>query len=55
MPLSAVREVAVAPDAVAATRGQPAVRVRLEGQRWHELLIGCIDAAEVAAAIDAAR
>ena len=86
MPLSAVRDVEVVEDAVAATsglrapglalpgvrkigtwrrvgrrtlvsvrRGQPAVRVTLEGQRWNELLVGSDDAAAVAASVNAAR
>jgi len=85
VPLSAVRDVEVVDDAVAAPRGwrvglglpglrkigiwrgtgrktvvsvrrgQPAVRVRLEGQRWDELLVGADDAGAVAAAIVAAR
>ena len=40
---------------VSVRRGQPAVRVRLEGERWDELLIGDDDAEAVAAAIVAAR
>jgi hypothetical protein len=85
VPLSAVRDVEVVPDAVAAPRGlrapglglpglrkigtwrrsgrktlvcvrrgQPAVRVRLEGQRWDELLVGTDDAPAIAAALTAA-
>jgi hypothetical protein len=86
VPLSAVREVEVLPDALAAARGlrapglglpgvrkigtwrgagrrtlvcvrrgQPAVRVRLDGQRWDELLVGTDDAPAIAAALAAAR
>ena len=86
VPLSAVRDVEVVRDAVAATRGlrapglglpglrmigtwrgvgrrtlvsvrrgQPAVRVMLDGQRWDELLVGSDDAAAVAASLTAAR
>jgi hypothetical protein len=40
---------------VCVRRGQPAVRVRLEGQRWDELLIGADDAAALAATLTAAR
>lgn len=86
VPLSAVRDVEVVDDAVAATsglrapglgipgvrkigtwrgagrtalvcvrRGQPAVRVRLDGQRWNELLVGADDAEAVVAALAAVR
>jgi hypothetical protein len=86
VPLSAVREVEVLPDALAAARGlrapglglpgvrkigtwrrsgrktlvcvrrgQPAVRVRLEDERWDELLVGADDASAIAAALAAAR
>jgi hypothetical protein len=86
VPLSAVRDVAVVDDALAATRGlrapglglpgvrkigtwrgagekmlvcvrrgQPAVRVRLGGQRWDTLLIGADDPAAVAAGLTGAR
>jgi hypothetical protein len=37
---------------VSVRRGQPAVRVRLEGQRWDELLIGSDDATELAASLN---
>jgi hypothetical protein len=37
---------------VSVRRGQPAVRVRLEGQRWDELLIGADDAPALAASLD---
>ena len=40
---------------VSVRRGQPAVRVRLEGQRWDELLIGADDAVAVASSLTAAR
>jgi hypothetical protein len=40
---------------VCVRRGQPAVRVRLDGQRWDELLVGADDAPAVAAALTAAR
>ena len=40
---------------VCVRRGQPAVRVRLEGQRWDELLIGADDAEAVVATLAAAR
>ena len=36
---------------VSVRRGQPAVRVRLEGQRWDELLIGADDAPALAASL----
>ena len=39
---------------VSVRRGQPAVRIRLDGQRWDELLVGSDDAAGVAAALGAA-
>lgn len=37
--------------AVSVTRGEPAVRIAVAGQRWDELLIGTSDAAGVAAAL----
>ena len=37
--------------AVSVTRGEPAVRITLEGQRWDELLVGTSEAADVAAAL----
>jgi hypothetical protein len=40
---------------VSVRRGQPAVRVRLAGQRWDELLVGADDAPAIAAALTAAR
>ena len=40
---------------VCVRRGQPAVRVRLEGERWDELLIGADDARALAASLTAAR
>ena len=40
---------------VSVRRGQPAVRIRLEGQRWHELLVGTDDAPSLAASLSAAR
>jgi hypothetical protein len=40
---------------VCVRRGQPAVRVRLDGQRWDELLVGTDDAQQIAAALTAAR
>jgi hypothetical protein len=40
---------------VSVRRGQPALRVRLDGQRWDELLVGTDDAAAVAASLTAAR
>ena len=40
---------------VCVRRGQPAVRVRLEGQRYDTLLVGADDAAELAAALSPAR
>ena len=40
---------------VSVRHGQPAVRVRLDGQRFDTLLIGADDAAAVAAAIPVAR
>jgi hypothetical protein len=40
---------------VSVRRGQPAVRVTLEGRRWDELLVGTDDAAAVAASLLAAR
>ena len=40
---------------VSVRHGQPAVRVRLEGQRFDTLLIGADEAAAVAAALPAAR
>jgi hypothetical protein len=40
---------------VSIRRGQPAVQVRLDGQRWQTLLVGADDAAAVAAALTAAR
>ena len=40
---------------VCVRRGQPAVRVRLEGQRWDVLLVGTDNAEAVAASLAAAR
>jgi hypothetical protein len=40
---------------VCVRRGEPAVRVRLEGQRWDTLLIGADDAAALAAELSGAR
>ncbi len=40
---------------VSVRRGQPAVRVRLDGQRWDELLVGADDAQALAASLAAAR
>ena len=40
---------------VCVRRGQPAVRLRLDGQRWDELLVGTDEAEAVAAALAAAR
>jgi hypothetical protein len=40
---------------VSVRRGQPAVRIRLEGQRWDELLLGTDDAPAVAGALAAVR
>jgi hypothetical protein len=40
---------------VCVRRGQPGVRIVLEGQRWSELLVGTDDAEAVAAALAAAR
>jgi hypothetical protein len=40
---------------VCVRRGQPAVRVRLEGQRYDTLLVGTDDAAATAAALSPAR
>ena len=40
---------------VSVRHGQPAVRVRLEGQRFDTLLIGADDAAAVAGTLSAAR
>jgi hypothetical protein len=40
---------------VCVRRGQPAVRVRLDGQRWDELLVGADDAEAVVAALAAVR
>jgi hypothetical protein len=40
---------------VCVRRGEPAVRVRLEGQRWDTLLIGTDDAAALAAELSGAR
>jgi hypothetical protein len=40
---------------VSVRRHQPAVRVRLHGTPWTELLVGTDDAASVAAALTAAR
>ncbi len=37
--------------AVSVSAGQPAVRIRLEGTRYHELLIGDTDAARTADAL----
>jgi hypothetical protein len=36
---------------VSVRRGQPAVRIRLEGQRWDELLVGTDEAPALAAAL----
>ncbi len=36
---------------ISVRRGQPAVRVRLEGQRFDELLVGADDAPDLAAAV----
>ena len=40
---------------VSVRRTQPAVRVRLEGQRWDELLVGTSEAEAVAEALASAR
>jgi hypothetical protein len=40
---------------VSVRRGQPAVRIRLEGQRWDELLVGTDDASGLATALAAVR
>ncbi len=40
---------------VCVRKGQPAVRVQLEGQRYTALLVGADDAAGLAAAIDGAH
>ncbi|NEK86713.1 hypothetical protein GCU60_13255 [Blastococcus saxobsidens] len=40
---------------VSVRRGQPAVRIRLEGQPFDALLVGADDAAAVAATLSAAR
>jgi hypothetical protein len=40
---------------VSIRRGQPAVRVRLEGARWDALLVGSDDADALAAAVAGAR
>ena len=40
---------------VSVRRGQPAVRIRLDGQRWEQLLIGTDDAPSVAEALTSAR
>jgi hypothetical protein len=40
---------------VCVRRGQPAVRVRLEGQRYDTLLVGTEDAAAIVAALSPAR
>ncbi len=40
---------------VCVRRGQPAVRVRLEGQRYQVLLVGADDAADVTAALAGGR
>lgn len=40
---------------VSIRRDQPAVRVRLEGARWDQLLVGTDEAEAVAAALAAAR
>ncbi len=40
---------------VCVRRGQPAVRVRLDGQKWDELLVGTDDAESVVAALAAVR
>lgn len=86
VPLSAVRDVTVVTDALAATRGlrapglglpglrligtwrrpgakmlvcvrkgQPAVRIELDGQAWDALLVGADDAESVAATLRGAR
>lgn len=39
---------------VSVRRGQPAVRIRLEGHRWDELLVGADDAPALASALTAA-
>jgi hypothetical protein len=39
---------------VSVRRGQPAVRVRLDGARWDELLVGADDATSLAATLAAA-